>query len=186
MISTPIFPLIKTNRLELAPLLDSDAAEVFALFSDARIVEFYDLDAFTKMEEAAAWIKKHRMRFEKGEGIRWGIRHKGMSKLLGTCGFNDLTAPKESGEIGYDVSPEYWGDGIGTEAVQAIVEWGFSTGLNRPLHRIVARTMLNNDASARLLEKIGFLEEGIAKQGGHWKGAFHDLRIFVLLSEKKR
>lgn len=183
MITNPNFPRIETNRLLLTHLLDSDAAKVFSLFSDSRIIEFYDLEAFTKEDEARSWIHKHRGRFENGEGIRWAIRHKEKGLLLGTCGFNALADRQHSGEIGYEISPDYWGDGIATEAVRAIIEWAFTTGLKLPLRRIVARTMLNNEASAGLLKKLGFHEEAIGKRAGHWKGAFHDLRIFVLLSD---
>ena len=183
MIRTPNFPRIETTRLLLTPLLDSDAARVFSLFSDNRIIEFYDLEVFTKADQARSWIQKHRERFEKGVGIRWAIRCKETNTLLGTCGFNSLEGRQHSGEIGYEISPEYWGDGIASEAVRAIVKWAFTTGLELPLHRIVARTMLDNEASARLLNKLGFKEEGIERAGGHWKGAFHDLRSFVLLSD---
>lgn len=124
------------------------------------------------------------MRFEKKEGIRWAIRYKGQSELLGTCGFNSLNDRQYSGEIGFEISPNCWGKGIAAEAVRAIVEWAFSTGLEHSLHRIVARTMLKNDASVRLLKKLGFQEEGIARKGGYWKGAFHDLRIFALLCRR--
>jgi len=163
-------------------LADSDSEEVLALFSDSRVLEFYDMDVFTRKEEALAWIQKHRMRFDVGDGIRWAIRYKGQRPLLGTCGFNNLAGQGHSGEIGYEISPANWGNGVATEAVRAIIDWAFLNGFNHPLRRIVARIMLGNEASARLLKKVGFQDEGIMKRAGHWKGASHDLRIFTLPS----
>jgi len=178
------FPLIETSRLTLASLMVTDGSAVFSLFSDRRVMEYYDLDIFTREIEAQSWIAKHKARFDRNEGIRWAIRFKGQSRLIGTCGFNSWNQTLRTGEIGFEVSPECWGKGIAAEAVQAVVEWAFVAGMGKPLNRIIARTMLENDASARLLLKLGFQEKEIVRGGGHWKGAFHDLRIFALASKR--
>jgi ribosomal-protein-alanine N-acetyltransferase len=67
-----------------------------------------------------------------------------------------------------------------TEALRSIIGWGFHS---LKLNRIEAMVMIENIASIKLLEKSGFLEEGILREYGFWKGKFHDLRLFSLLKK---
>lgn len=64
------------------------------------------------------------------------------------------------------------------EALRAILLYGFE---NQGLELVVAQIMLENVASRRLLEKLGFQSQGIFKKHGFWKGKHHDLEQFVLL-----
>jgi len=74
----------------------------------------------------------------------------------------------------------YWGQGLITEAVGAIVAFGFNQiGVNR----IEATTNLHNVASIKVLYKVGFREEGILHQYGFWRGQYHDLRLHTLLKD---
>ena len=84
------------------------------------------------------------------------------------------------GEIGYELAKAHWRQGIMTEALFAVIEFGFQA---IALNRIEAMVMLENTASFKLLQKLGFLEEGILREYGYWKGQFHDLRIFSLLKK---
>ena len=70
-----------------------------------------------------------------------------------------------------------------SEAVSAMIDFGFtSMGLNR----IEAEVMPGNVASAQLLRKLGFQEEGIRRECGFWSGTFHDLALFALLKREYR
>jgi [ribosomal protein S5]-alanine N-acetyltransferase len=71
--------------------------------------------------------------------------------------------------------PDYWGKGLMTEAVRAVVACGHETFR---LNRIDAWTLPGNAASDRVLEKSGFQYEGTLRQKAWFKGAFHDFRIF--------
>lgn len=64
-----------------------------------------------------------------------------------------------------------------SEALLAILNYGFkSTGVQF----VIARVMLENVASRRLLKKLGFQSQGVLKERGFWKGKHHDLEQFVL------
>lgn len=87
--------------------------------------------------------------------------------------------------IGYDLSPESWGNGYATEAVRAMIQAGFTGKLPcGPLHRIQADTVPGNHASEALLHRLGFKEEGLRRESGYWKNAFHDLKCFGLLQSE--
>ena len=68
-----------------------------------------------------------------------------------------------------------------TEALKAVINYGFSEGFFYYLNRIEAFTYLKSEASIALLKKVGFKEEGVRREYGYWKNKFHDLRCFSLL-----
>ena len=63
---------------------------------------------------------------------------------------------KNNAELGYWIAEPFWNKGIVTSAVAEMIEWGF---LNLPINRIFARPYGSNNASRRVLEKIGFIKE---------------------------
>lgn len=90
-----------------------------------------------------------------------------------------------SGNIGYDLNNNYWGQGIMTEAVSAVLKRVYSGSLRcGELNRIQADTIPGNIASEKVLLKLGFKEEGIRRQSGYWKGRYHDLKCYSLLRDE--
>jgi ribosomal-protein-alanine N-acetyltransferase len=95
--------------------------------------------------------------------------------LVGAIRFNHFDRKWKFGEVGYESHPEFWGRGLMTEALRAVVVCGHQVfGLNR----IEAWTLPGNEASDRVLEKAGFRYEGTLRQKARFKGAFHDFRMF--------
>ena len=99
----------------------------------------------------------------------WDIRLSGQPETtVGNLSFKGLTADGMA-EIGYGISPEYEGRGYATEAVRAMVEWAAAQA---GVKRIEAETELDNCASQRVLEKVGFVRTGeIGEEGPryYWK-----------------
>lgn len=173
---------IESERLVLAELQSHDAADIFDLFSNGSVIEYYDLEAFTTIEQARNLISLFKSRYEESAGIRWAIRLKSSDKFVGTCGFNSWSSKMRSAVIGYDLMPSSWGNGYASEAVHAIVLAAFAGKLPcGPLNRIQADTVPGNNASEALLRRLGFKEEGLRRESGYWKNAFHDLKCFGLL-----
>jgi ribosomal-protein-alanine N-acetyltransferase len=173
------FPRIGTERLLLRQEKLDEAEAVFAVFSDPKVTQFHNLDTFCEIEEAFDLIKRRAKRFEIGCGIRWGITLKQDNILIGSCGF---TWDKQacSADMGYELASTYWRQGIMTEALQAILQFGFE---EMGLQFVVAEVMLNNIASKKLLEKLGFQSQGVLKQHGFWKRQYHDLERFILMPQ---
>lgn len=170
------FPTLATQRLFLRQEIPEDAGAVLAVFCDPKVTQFHNLDTFTKIEEAVVLIERQIKRFETGQGIRWGIAHQLDNIIIGSCG---LTWDKQahSAEIGYELKSAYWRQGIMTEALQAILQFGF---VECDLQFVIAQVMLNNTASKKLLCKLGFQSQGVLKQRGFWKEQYHDLEQFIL------
>ena len=179
-----MFPALSTQRLCLDEVADSDAGDLFDLFCEEAVVAFYDLPRFTQRSQAEKLIRLFRSRFEDSLGIRWAIRRRDDSRLIGTCGFNSWSQPMRSTVIGYDLHPDFWGNGYAREAVEAIIEWAFAGNLPcGAIHRIQADTVPGNVASEKLLRSLGFHEEGLRRDAGYWKNQFHDLKCFGKLND---
>ena len=180
-----MFPERTTARLLLTEIRPSDGADVLRLFSDPRVVEHYDLEALTALSQAEALIQRFRERCDSGAGIRWAIRPQGSNELIGTCGFNTWTPRTRSAVVGYDLRPDRWGEGLASEALAEIVAYAFSGRLPcGELNRIEADTVPGNLRSERVLTRLGFKQEGLRREYGYWKNAYHDLKLFALLKRE--
>ena len=179
------FPELVTPRLNLTMLVNEDASAIFELFSNDSVIEYYDLEAFNELSQAANLISFFESRFNEKTGIRWAIRLKESNQLIGTCGFNTWNPKMKNAVVGYDLLPKFWGKGYTTEAVHRIIKSAFLGDLPcGKLNRIQGDTVPGNNASESVLLKIGFKEEGIRRQSGYWKDQFHDLKCFGLIKSE--
>ena len=179
------FPLLSSQRLTLTPINYEDRDAIFALFSDQGVTKYYDLAPLTQISQADKLIDLFNTRYKNGEGSRWAIRLKNSDELIGTCGFNSWSIAMKHAFIGYDLKSHYWGKGYALEAISIIIKAAFDGLLScGALNRIQADTVPGNNASEALLLKLGFNEEGTRRQSGFWKGQFHDLKCFALLSSE--
>lgn len=147
------FPKLETERLLLRELTLLDAEAMFHYFSKESVIRYFGMDSFENIEQAKTTIQTFRKRNEEGSVFRWGIEKKGTDQLIGTCGFHLINKHHKRAEIGYELDDTYWGQGYATEALQAMLAYGFET-----LHliRIAAVVYIENEASRNLLKKQGF------------------------------
>ena len=174
------FPVIETKRLWLRQATQEDVEAIFAVFSDSKVTRFHDLDTFAHFNEASKIIERRAKGFESGSRIRWAIVPKENNYLIGSCGFT-WHDKANAAEIGYELNSEFWRQGIMSEALNAILQYGFSS---KEIQFVIAEVMLKNVASKRLLEKLGFKSQGILRKHGFWKGKYHDLEQFKLMKTK--
>lgn len=176
------FPELETKRLVLREMQPDDAEALFRVLSDAEVMRYYDGLPFTTMEQSYQSIARHHRRFEQEEGIRWGITLKGENIVIGNCGFA-WDMQHRSATLVYVLSRSYWRLGIMTEALQAVLEFGFDT---MHMHRIEANVVVNNIASVRSLQKFAFQEEGVLRERFFVNEHFYDEKIFSLLEDEFR
>lgn len=172
------YPHLQTARLALRQVCANDAKALMAVFGDPDVTITTDIDPFERVEQVTEFMVALNRRYESKQAIRWAITLKGDDTLIGTVGYNYFNEESGRCEIGYDLARALWNKGYITEAVRAVVNFGFE---RLAVNRIEATTNLFNVGSIRVLHKVGFREEGILYQYGFWRGQHHDLRMHSLL-----
>jgi len=143
------FPTLKTERLVLRQLLDSDVEEIFSLRSDPIINKYLGRQPSKTLEDALAFIKS----IKNNELLYWAITLAGNEKLIGTICLFDISAELKKCEIGYELLNNYQGQGIMIEATKKIIEYAAQT---LGLKTIDAFTHKDNQGSTKLLQKLNF------------------------------
>src|SRR5258707_6553307 len=171
------FPVLETQRLVLRELRPEDAEILFRFYSDEEVMRYYDTP-MNRLEQVQRSIAAHRSRFENNEAIRWGITIKGTKDIVGNCGFY-RDSYSQYALLSYVLARPYWGKGLMTEALRAIIAFGFD---HYQLHRIEAHVVVSNQASLRVLQKLGFKKEGFLRERFYENNHFHPECVFALLN----
>ncbi len=177
------FPSLTTNRLFLRQIQPQDAEDLFATFSDEEAMQYYGHEPHRALDETRALIEQIQARYSRREAIRWGITLKGADRVIGSCSFHHFDAGFHRVETGYELHRAFWGQGIMTEAVSAILTYGFT---ELGLHRVEAIIDLANERSKGLLLKLGFTYEGNLRQRFFFRDRFEDEHYFGLLKDEWR
>lgn len=177
------FPVLETQRLILREIRADDTPAIFDLYADETIAAHVGSVTFSSHAEAQEIIEFMSSAYGEGKVIRWGITLRREDRVIGSCGFHRLSTRDRRAEIGYDLSPTYWRQGIMREALRAMFGFGFET---MHLHRIEAMTYPANIASWRLLEALGFTCEGLLRDYAFLRDTFEDVKIYSLLETDDR
>ncbi|MED4838209.1 N-acetyltransferase [Priestia megaterium] len=147
------FPIIKTKRLILSEIVAEDAGNILKYLSDKEVMKHYGLEPFTTVKDASNEIAWYKSILNEKSGIRWGITLKEQDDIIGSCGFLNRVHNHCRAEIGYELSKDYWGNGIA------------------------------NAASQKLIKKNGFIKEGLLRSYEFTCGKFDDLYMYSLLKQ---
>jgi ribosomal-protein-alanine N-acetyltransferase len=168
------FPVLSTPRLILREHVLDDAEALFALRCDAEVHRFQGHEALPSVDAARALVARWRRRFSMQADIRWAITTRD-GAFAGCCAYAHFVPGLDRGHITYELAAHARGRGVATEAVRAIVAFGHREA---GLRRVEAVVVPGNEASVRVLRKAGFVQEGLLRAYGRWKGEYHDLLMF--------
>ena len=176
------FPALTTVRLVLRELLRGDATDVLVFRGDPE-VQKYDDPRIHTLQEATDFIEEIRQACANQEQQMWAVTFKGNDTVIGLVSLQQPDHRSDRyhrrAEVGYSLARASWGQGIGFEAVRAVVTYGFA---HLKLNRIYAGTIADNHKSVRLLERLGFVREGTQRQHSlEEDGRFHDSAMYGLL-----
>lgn len=174
------FPNLETERLLLRRVDSNDVKEIFALRSNPETMKYIPRPLVKTDEDALEHIAMIDSKIDSNEGINWAITLKDNPKLIGIIGHYRIKPESYRAEIGYMLLPEYHGKGIVSEAVREAVKYGFNV-MN--LHSLEAIIAPDNHASAKVLEKNGFVKEAHLKENEFYEGRFLDTVIYSILNK---
>jgi ribosomal-protein-alanine N-acetyltransferase len=178
------FPELRIERLLLRELTAADAPTLLVQRSDTRIMQYLDREPDTTLAETMALLELIKRNVTDNAGITWGIVKRGTEDVvIGTIGFWRMIPEHHRAEIGYGLHPDHWQQGIMSEAMAAVLAFGFQV---LKLHSVEANVNPQNEASRRLLEKHGFVQEAHFRQRYFFRGQFLDSSIYSLLTPEAR
>lgn len=184
MIQNREFPQLETERLILREMTPDDVGFFFRHFNNDKIIERSCFPGPKSLEAAREELERYCIKpFKEQTGIRWGIGRKGIDVLIGTCGYYDWNKTAYRAEIGYDLDPVFWKQGLMTEALLVVLRYGFE---KMKLNRIQAIIDSENARSFRLVKRLGFKKEGVLRQNSYFNGRFRDEICFSLLKHEWR
>jgi RimJ/RimL family protein N-acetyltransferase len=171
-----------TDRLEMREFVEADWAAVLAYQRDPRYLRYYPWtdrtpdDARTFVGIFLDWQRERpRRRFQLAITLRQG------GELIGNCGLRRKRDNDWEADLGYELAPAHWGRGYATEAARSMVDFGFR---ELALDRVSSWCIAENIASARVLERLGFRQEGRLRRNEFFKGRWWDTLLYALLREE--
>jgi ribosomal-protein-alanine N-acetyltransferase len=174
------FPNLETERLLLRRVDSNDIKEIFALRSNPETMKYIPRPLVKTDEDALEHIAMIDSKIDSNEGINWAITLKYNPKLIGVIGHYRIKPENYRAELGYMLLPEYHGKGIVSEAVKEAVKYGFQVMKLNSLEAIIDP---DNHASAKVLEKNGFVKEAHLKENEFYEGRFLDTVIYSILNK---
>jgi ribosomal-protein-alanine N-acetyltransferase len=173
------FPIIETARLRLREIVPADADVLYRLRRDPAVTTYLDRDNDRDITVVHELIAKIGKSLEQGDGITWALSLRDSPELIGTLGFWRIDKAHHRAEIGYTLFPQFWRQGLMTEAIEAIMVYGFH---HLKLHSVEANTAVGNTASQTLLERSGFVREAHFRENWYYNGKFTDSYIYCRLT----
>src|SRR5271170_5447330 len=180
---TKDWPVLETPRLRIRLLRSSDTEDIFAVLSNPVAVKYYgqqphkDL-AHTRKQYVDVMIGRHSFR----DAASFVITVKDADdddKYIGHINAVQFDRAFKFAELAYIINPEYWGKGYGTEAVGRVVKFLLE---EMKIHKIRAGFFAKNVASNRVLEKVGFKQEGYLRDNVLIDGEFEDEYLMALIA----
>lgn len=153
---------IETTRLSLRTLKEEDLPALIKLRSDPGVNTHLDRSPDVTDEGIRLFIEKLCENADKQEGEYWAITLKGNDQLIGTICLWNFLPEKKQAETGYELLPEFQGQGFMLEALEAVVDFGF---VQLDLQTFEAWPKAANISSIKLLGKAGFVTEGVRLDG---------------------
>jgi [ribosomal protein S5]-alanine N-acetyltransferase len=171
------FSQITTPRLIFRPLKMQDQEALFAIMSDPEVSRYNRWEVHQSISQSQDYIQAALDLYAQGQYLEWAVCLPNQD-LIGFFGCVWWMPDYASVEIGFSLNRAYWNQGLITEALDALIQWGFK---EMQINRFEAQTEIKNIASQRVLEKLGWTCEGTLRQRVYFKDSFHDMKIYSLL-----
>jgi ribosomal-protein-alanine N-acetyltransferase len=173
---------ITTKRLLLRELAAEDEAALYALEADPALYRYRDSGPPSK-DEICAFLHRTRDALIRDPHLFYALAVvvPADGRLIGVVTLTITNWELGQAELGYRLSPAYWGQGYASEAAQALVTFGFST---LGLHRIYALCHPDNAGSQRVMEKLGMRYEGHLREDWRYRdGVWRDSLLYAILAQ---
>lgn len=171
-------PTLAGRDIRLRQLTQADAADLFDVFSDPRVMRYWSRDPFRHLDEARQLVEDIDGGWRDDTLYQWGIEPEGAGRIVGTTTLFQISTVHRRAEVGFALGSAWWGRGLARAAVGCLIAHAFGT---LDLARLEADVDPRNAASLGLLERLGFRREGLLRQRYRVAGEVQDSVILGLL-----
>ena len=171
-------PQLETERLILRRMKPSDSEDMYDYARREEVTRYLAWNPHKSRDYTRQYLEYIAGHYAIGDFYDWAIVDKVSGKMIGTCGFTRFDFQSDSGEIGYALNPDFWGREIALEASREVMRFGFERLM---LNRIEAKHLAGNDASARVMKKLGMSFEGTHRGAMMIKGGYRDVSVYAIL-----
>ena len=171
-------PELKTPRLLLRRLTMRDAGDIYRYSRDPEVARHVLWDAHRSIGDSRAYLRYMLHRYRAHEPASWGIEELSTGRIIGTIGFMWIQQDNAAAEVGYSLARDCWNRGFMTEALGAVIQYGFDF-MN--LNRIEAQHETTNPASGAVMRKCHMCKEGTLRSRLFNKGKYVDVDLYAIL-----
>jgi RimJ/RimL family protein N-acetyltransferase len=176
---------LESSRLILRPFQDSDLESFLAYRNDPKVAQYQSWDVPYARESGIRFVEfmKSAVPNSRGEWYQLAVELKSTHEMIGDVAFCILVYDQQQALMGYSLTRKHWHQGYGFEAAQALLGYLFE---ERGLHRVIAECDVENVASWKLLEKLGFRREAHLIENVYFKGNYGSEYHYALLGREWR
>jgi len=160
-----------------------DAEAIFEIKGNPKVTECYAAGPHATRDKTRKWVEDRQTGYRERKSIWWMYTLKGQTRVVGCCCYWNIDEESRCAEIGYELNRAYWHQGISSEALVPILEYGFD-GMD--LNRIETCPFAENASSNRLLQNLEFKLEGTLRQRFQFRGRFLNQRYYGFQGEFNR
>jgi ribosomal-protein-alanine N-acetyltransferase len=157
----------------------SDLEPYHALVSDVETAHAVKRVPTTSLEQSGERLARTLVRQQTGELMMWAMTAAGTDAMLGFLGLCRFDRDHRRAEVAYELARAHRGNGLMTEAVQRVVEHAFN---HVRLHRVEGHVDPSNVRSVGVLERAGFVREGVLRENYRFDGVFYDTAVYARLA----
>lgn len=173
------WPELADGAVCLRAPVDTDVDDLLVVFGHPEVMRYWSRPPMRERAEAEALLANIHAGAADGRLLQWAITRAGEDRLIGTVTLYEIDLEQGRAAIGYALGREHWGRGLAGAAVRLVVGYAFDT---LRLRRLEADTDPRNHASIGLLERLGFVREGLLRQRWCVGGEIQDALLFGLLA----
>ena len=172
---------IETERLVLRLVAESDLPALLQVNASDEVTALLPYATWRSIADAEAWLQRMNGLQATGLALQFVIAGKSTGQAIGTCLLFRFEAGSARVELGYVLGRAHWGQGLMREALEALIGCAFGS---MGLRRVEAEVDTRNGPSARLLQRLGFVKEGVLRERWVAKGQTKDVEMYGLLARE--
>ncbi len=174
-------PELSSDRLLYKKIVPENSLDMYEYSRLEEVTRYLLWTPHVSLTQTQRYIKLLQKKYESGAFWDFGLTEAKSGKFIGTCGVTSFDEKENSIEIGYVLSPDFWGAGLATEAARTVMRFCFE---NFGVDRITGKFMEGNNASMRVMTKLGMTLEGIYRNSMFVKGEYKTIHVYEVTREK--